>query len=238
MSSVPQKKPISLVMFDLDGTLIDSVPDLAIAVDQTLEALSLPAAGEDNVRSWVGNGAAKLIERALRFAGLDVAAETFSGGQAKALAVFFECYQRCCAEKTVLYPGVEALLETLRQHQVKMAIVTNKPRQFVSPILKHLSIESYFDYILGGDDLPNKKPHPEPLLHCMAELGVSADESLMVGDSRNDIQAARNANVLVAAVDYGYNHGAPIEDEQPDFVLSNIHQVIARLKNVSEFMAK
>lgn len=222
-----------LVIFDLDGTLIDSVPDLALAVDRTLGALGLPTAGEPLVREWVGNGASKLVERALRFAlaleasslqteavDSDVAAQ-----HAKALAIFFEQYHACNAQSTILYPGTVDALAELKGRNITMAIVTNKPKEFVPPILKALGIAPYFDFVLGGDELDNKKPHPQPLLYCMSELGFEAAQTLMVGDSRNDIESARAADVLVAAVNYGYNHGRPIEDENPDYVLSGLREL-------------
>ncbi len=221
-------------MFDLDGTLIDSVPDLATAIDDMLVSFDLPKVGEAQVRSWVGNGAAKLVERALLFSFADLSAsdaeKQCASLKAEGLKRFFTYYERCCTEKTVLYAGVLEALRAFHQHGVTMAIVTNKPRQFVEPILKALSIEHYFVFILGGDDLPDKKPDPAPLLHCMNELGFKRQETLMVGDSRNDVQAARNAEVLVAAVDYGYNHGSSIEDERPDLVISDISHLIDKIK--------
>ncbi len=225
--------PLKLCMFDLDGTLIDSVPDLATAVDNMLQSFDLPAVGEPQVRSWVGNGAVKLVERALLFSFSSLpeneAEKQCESLRAMGLKRFFAYYEQCCTEKTVLYAGVLEALAAFQQQGVTMAIVTNKPRQFVEPILKALSIEHYFVFILGGDDLPLKKPDAAPLLHCMGELGFNKQETLMVGDSRNDVQAARNADVLVAAVDYGYNHGSSIEDERPDLVISDISHLIAKI---------
>ncbi|MGH1486931.1 MAG: phosphoglycolate phosphatase [Cellvibrionaceae bacterium] len=223
----------ALLIFDLDGTLIDSVPDLAVAVDEMLICLNLPLAGEDRVRTWVGNGAAKLVERALHYSLSYSSSNTTESDAGKlmpdALKHFFKAYQQNCSQRTVLYPDVIETLSELKKRQVTMALVTNKPRQFVPPILQKLSMDHYFSLVLGGDDLPNKKPHPQPLLHCMETLGFSQQQTMMVGDSKNDVDAAKNANILVAAVDYGYNHGQPIEDEQPDAVLSNIKQVLTSL---------
>jgi phosphoglycolate phosphatase len=211
-------------MFDLDGTLIDSVPDLSFAIDQMLSDLGLPKAGEERVRTWVGNGAAKLVQRALEFSGTDADVLHES-----ALKKFFCCYESSCTQNTVLYPGVLEALSDCRDRDIARVVITNKPRRFIAPILQALNIDHFFQYYTGGDDLPNKKPHPEPLIVCMKQLGFSAAESLMVGDSRNDIEAARRAKVLVAAVDYGYNHGTRIEDENPDFIVSSINQVIPEL---------
>jgi phosphoglycolate phosphatase len=110
-----------------------------------------------------------------------------------------------------------------------MAIVTNKPKEFLGPILSAFNIEHYFDFVLGGDDLEHKKPYAQSLLYCMSELGFEPRQTLIVGDSRNDIEVARNTDVLAAAINYGYNHGCPIEADQPDYVLSNLYQLISKV---------
>lgn len=217
-------KTPKLIIFDLDGTLIDSVPDLCAAVDATLLRLGLPPAGETRVRNWVGNGAEKLIKRALSHAGICEASS-----QNSALQYFLEYYDRHCAVKTNLYPGVESTLKMLTQHSITMAIVTNKPKRFIAPILKHLAIEPYFQYTVGGDDLPHKKPHPLPLIHCMQTLDYRSEETWMVGDSINDILAARAADIPVVAVSYGYNHGRPIEAEGSDEVIANFAHLLDTL---------
>lgn len=210
-----------LILFDLDGTLIDSVPDLCVAVNATLCALGLPKTDEARVRTWVGNGAAKLIERALFHH--DIQEERL---RASALDHFLNYYEQHCAVQTCLYPGVEKTLNALQQRAVSMAIVTNKPRRFISPILKQLKIEKHFRGIVGGDDLPHKKPHPLPLTHCMQELNYHSEDVCMVGDSINDIEAARAAGIPVIAVAYGYNHGRPIETAGADKVIANFSQLL------------
>jgi phosphoglycolate phosphatase len=221
-------RPVELILFDLDGTLIDSVPDLAIALNGMLDEFNLPTVSEDLAREWVGNGAAKLVERALNFSvNLNAAhkPENIGDLQPKALDAFLSHYESCCAYKTALYDGVFDALEQFRQQQITMAIVTNKPRRFIAPILQHLGIAHFFTLLLGGDELVNKKPHPEPLLHCLKLLNVSAPKVLMVGDSRNDIEAARAANITVAAMNYGYNHGQAIELAEPDAVFSSMTEI-------------
>jgi phosphoglycolate phosphatase len=213
-----------LVMFDLDGTLIDSVPDLAKAIDHMLVKFELPKAGEERVRSWVGNGAGKLVERALSYHQADV--ETL---QQAAMNEFLRCYEESCAQDTCLYPGVREGLIEFQQRGCLMAIITNKPRRFIKPILQALDIDHYFSYLSGGDDHPNKKPQPDSLLECMKFFNVDQTQALMIGDSCNDIEAAKNANVLVAAVDYGYNHGRDIVEDKPDIIVSSINQVINEL---------
>jgi phosphoglycolate phosphatase len=226
------RRPVGLILFDLDGTLIDSVPDLAIALNRMLLEFDLLAVSEALAREWVGNGAAKLVERALHYSVNQKRAgeaKDISDLQSKALDAFLKYYSDCCAHKTVLYDGVFAALQQFRQQQITMAIVTNKPRRFIAPILEHLCIADFFTLLLGGDEVVNKKPHPEPLLHCANHLGFKVSQVLMVGDSRNDIEAARAANITVAAMNYGYNHGQAIELDEPDAVFASMIELAKQL---------
>jgi len=212
-----------LVMFDLDGTLIDSVPDLAEAVDRMLAELGRPPAGVEKVRDWVGNGARVLVRRALA-GGLDHAAV----GEAEteeALARFLDIYADC-HNLTVLYPGVHELLEALSTAAVELAVVTNKPERFVAPLLEQVGLGGYFRWIIGGDTLPQQKPDPAALLQVMRLAGVEASQSLFIGDSRNDVLAARAAAVPCIAVSYGYNHGRPIAEERPSLVVDSLAELL------------
>ena len=212
-----------LVMFDLDGTLIDSVPDLAEAVDRMLVERGRPPAGVDKVRDWVGNGARVLVRRALA-GGLDHAAV----GEAEteeALARFLDIYADC-HHLTALYPGVHELLEALSTAAVELAVVTNKPERFVAPLLEQVGLGGYFRWIIGGDTLPQQKPDPAALLQVMRLAGVEAAQSLFVGDSRNDVLAARAAAVPCIAVSYGYNHGRPIAEERPSLVVDSLAELL------------
>lgn len=238
-----------LVLFDLDGTLIDSVPGLALAVDRMLTALGRPPAGEHAVRGWVGNGAPMLVRRALCGAvevghgvaevpegvaeaeGIAEAEGGKAGGieaalQDEALRLFLDAYADCATIGTQLYPGVRPFVDELRRRQLPMAIVTNKPARFVPDILQALGLQSHFQLLIGGDTLSNKKPHPEPLLHAGRQFNLSSAQMLMIGDSINDVQAARRAQVPVACVSYGYNHGAPITDSQPDWVVDSLMELL------------
>lgn len=210
-----------LVIFDLDGTLVDSVPDLAAAIDKTLSDLGYPIAGEDKVRCWVGNGAAMLVKRALGDAGIRSDEKTLEA----TLRTFKLHYGAGSSSRTRLYAGVLPCLESLARQQVTMAIVTNKPREFVPAILSALSIDHFFSLIIGGDDLPERKPSPLPLEYCMKQFGFSAAETVMVGDSIHDIAAAKTAGIPIIAVDYGYNHGNPIDEAEPDLVVSSLESV-------------
>ncbi|QNH02036.1 phosphoglycolate phosphatase [Pseudomonas sediminis] len=212
-----------LVMFDLDGTLIDSVPDLAEAVDRMLVEMGRAPAGVEKVRDWVGNGARVLVRRALA-GGLDHAAV----GEAEteeALARFLDIYADC-HNLTALYPGVHELLEALSTAAVELAVVTNKPERFVAPSLEQVSLGGYFRWIIGGDTLPQQKPDPAALLQVMHLAGVEAAQSLFIGDSRNDVLAARAAGVPCIAVSYGYNHGRPIAEEKPGLVVDSLAELL------------
>ncbi len=212
-----------LVMFDLDGTLVDSVPDLAAAVDRMLVELGRPPAGVEKVRDWIGNGALVLVRRALA-GGLDHAAV----GEAEteqALARFLDIYADC-HNLTVLYPGVHELLEALSTAAVELAVVTNKPERFVAPLLEQVGLGGYFRWIIGGDTLPQQKPDPAALLQVMRLAGVEASQSLFIGDSRNDVLAARAAAVPCIAVSYGYNHGRPIAEERPSLVVDSLAELL------------
>jgi len=212
-----------LVMFDLDGTLVDSVPDLATAVDRMLVELGREPAGVERVRTWVGNGARVLVRRALA-GGLDHSAVGEAQAE-QALARFLDIYADC-HELITLYPGVHELLEALSTAAVELAVVTNKPERFVAPLLEQVGLGGYFRWIIGGDTLPQQKPDPAALLQVMHLAGVSNLQSLFVGDSRSDVLAARAAGVPCVAVSYGYNHGRPVAEEEPDRVVDSLAELL------------
>jgi len=212
-----------LVMFDLDGTLVDSVPDLAAAIDCMLEQLGRPAAGVERVREWVGNGARVLVRRAL--AG-DIEHAAIGDGETEhALELFNEAYAGSHARSRV-YPGVITTLKWLKQQGVELALITNKSERFIAPLLDEMKLGRYFRWIIGGDTLPQQKPDPAALLFVMRLAGVEAQQALFVGDSRNDVQAARAACVPCVALSYGYNHGRPIAEEHPARVLDDLRQLL------------
>jgi len=213
-----------LLLFDLDGTLIDSVPDLARALNRTLEELDLPRYDEEMIRGWVGNGAAMLVKRGL--AGKrEVGDEVVERLHGEALKRFLEHYAAVLNEATGLYPEVKETLEALESRGYRMAIVTNKPAQFVGPILGNLGIERHFELIVGGEDLPWKKPSPLPLLYACDRLKVPAEKAAMIGDSSNDILAAKSAGIPVIAVAYGYNYDRPIRELGPDAVAERFGEI-------------
>ncbi|WP_067865271.1 phosphoglycolate phosphatase [Neptuniibacter marinus] len=209
-----------LVMFDLDGTLVDSVPDLACAIDKMLLALGLPEAGVDKVIGWVGKGAAALVRRAL----LDAshAAMVDESLFEQAYALFLRFYGEATADQSQLYPGALECLEGLVEQDIKLGLVTNKPIDFTHSMLTGFGLERFFSVVLGGDSLAKKKPDPLPLLDAMRRCDVAAENSLMVGDSINDVSAARAAGCPVVCVPYGYNHGEAISLAKPDLIVDRL----------------
>jgi phosphoglycolate phosphatase len=214
---------VALVTFDLDGTLIDSVPDLAAAVDACLVEFGLPPAGEARVRDWVGNGSHTLMERALTFGLGEAPGEA---ALARAHEAFLAHYGRDPASHTRLYPGVRECLDALRGRGLPLALVTNKPYAFIAPILQQFALHDHFALCLGGDSLPQKKPDPAPLWHVAAHFRVAPEACLMVGDSRHDIAAGKAAGFRTLAVPYGYNHGEPVRDSRPDGVVESLAELV------------
>lgn len=228
-----------LVMFDLDGTLIDTVPDISTALDKAMEAMNYSLPGLERCRRWVGNGSMRLIERALV---AELYSDELEAGvladcliarldhplRVKTQQFFFDHYAICCEQRSQLYKGVRSTLEFLSAANVTLACVTNKPSQFSAKVLAGCEIEHFFSLLVSGDSLAARKPDPIQLLHTMEHFAVTAQQSLMVGDSRNDIEAARAADVPVLCVDYGYNHGEKIYDlarsasQNPDWVVSDL----------------
>ncbi|QBF28799.1 phosphoglycolate phosphatase [Pseudomonas tructae] len=212
-----------LVMFDLDGTLIDSVPDLAAAVDNMLLAMGRQPAGLEAVRHWVGNGAPVLVRRALA-GGIDHQSVDDVEAE-RGLELFMQAYADS-HELTVVYPGVRDTLKWLHKQGVEMALITNKPERFVAPLLDQMKIGRYFRWIIGGDTLPQKKPDPAALLFVMKMASVAPEQALFVGDSRSDVLAAKAAGVKCVGLSYGYNHGRPISEEAPCLVIDDLRALL------------
>ncbi len=216
-----------VALFDLDGTLVDSAPDLAAAVDQMLEHLGRSPVGIDRVRDWVGNGASVLVRRALaRQTDWEPAQPKDDALFNDALAIFFHAYEQINGRHAVVYDGVEACLAKLKEHGCKLAVVTNKPEQFVAPLLEQMGLDHWFDLSVGGDTLPVKKPDPTPLLHAMEALGGTRGTTVMVGDSSADIDAALAAGLPCVAVRYGYNFGQSVDALGADAVVDSLAELL------------
>ncbi len=211
-----------MVLIDVDGTLVDSVPDLAFCVDATMDQLGLPRRGESEVRLWVGNGVERLVRRAL-IGTLDGEPDEALFNQA--YPIYLELYEANVSERSVLYPGVREGLAWLKQQGFKLGCVTNKAAQFTLPLLKNLGVYDDFGIVICGDTLPQKKPDPAPLLHAAKHFGVSPQQSLMLGDSVSDVQAARAAGFKIICMSYGYNHGQDIRTAHPDAVIDSMAEL-------------
>ncbi|MCK6263160.1 phosphoglycolate phosphatase [Vibrio sp. ZSDE26] len=216
---------IKLIAFDLDGTLLDSVPDLAVAADQAVQELGFPSVTEEQVRDYVGNGADILIGRALS-QNLTVDPELSEETRSKARILFDDFYEQGGHKLSHLYPSVKETLAELDKAGFTMALVTNKPSKFVPDVLAQHDIAKYFVDVIGGDSFPEKKPNPMALNWLLEKHELKADEMLMVGDSSNDIKAAKNANCHSFGLTYGYNHGEPISVSNPDYVADDISQLL------------
>ncbi len=217
-----------MVLLDLDGTLVDTVPDLAYCLDNMLRELSLPEAGETKVRKWVGNGIEQLVKRGLsnNFVTSDFNEEPEASLFEKALPMFIDCYKENACKHSRLYAGVREGLEYLTSNNFKLGCVTNKLSQFTDTILETLEIQKAFGIVISGDTLTKKKPDPMPLLHAAEYFGISPNRSLMVGDSVNDVSAARAAGFQVLCVSYGYNLGQDIHLANPDLVVDSLADLV------------
>jgi phosphoglycolate phosphatase len=215
-----------MVLVDLDGTIVDSVPDLAWCVDRMMEALGQPPHGEATVRQWVGNGVERLVKRALTGT-LD--GEPDPAAYERALPVFTELYQENTSKRSRVYPGVIEGLELLASRDFPLGCVTNKAARFTEPLLADLGIARYFALVVSGDTLPERKPDPMPLLYAAQYFGVDPQGSLMVGDSISDVKAARAAGFAIVCMSYGYNHGLDIRDFGPDAVIDSMAELAGLL---------
>ncbi len=222
-------KDKKLLIFDLDGTLIDSSGDLALSVNHTLKTLNLPTYDIETIHHWVGNGAETLVKRALS-GSITIDTSLEESYWKNALKILLDFYSKNLTVETVTYPNVITTLKTLKEQGYKLAIVTNKPFLFVEPILKEFGLNDLFEVILGGDSLDEKKPNPLPLLYVCQKLDISPSKSVMIGDSKNDILAGKSANIDSIGVTYGYNYGESIESYEPTIVCNRFEDILESLK--------
>ncbi len=211
-----------MVLIDVDGTLVDSVPDLAYCVDAMMRELGMPERGEQRVRHWVGNGVERLVKRAL-VNQLD--GEPDEALFAKALPVFEALYRENTSKRSCLYAGVKEALDFLKTTGVRIGCVTNKASQFTLPLLRDLGVRDYFEIVICGDMVERKKPDPMPLLQAAEQLETEPRASMMLGDSMSDVNAARAAGFQIVCMSYGYNHGEDIRDYDPDAVIDSMAEI-------------
>lgn len=218
--------PYDLVLFDLDGTLVNTAPDIADALNEVLVARGGKPRSLRWVRDRIGHGSRALVGAALAATvrGKTIAAEAAPTDEV--LDAFARHYAQRCGKRGRLYPGAASVLTTLRNAGVKVALLTNKEERFVRFILEVHGIGGAFDCRVCGDTLPAKKPDALPVRHCLERFGVDAARALLVGDSAVDVQTARNAGIAVWCVDYGYNAGRPIAEAAPDRIVGRLREVL------------
>ena len=221
---------VKAVMIDLDGTLLDTIPDLAAAANLMLTELKRPALPESLIRNFVGKGIDNLIERTLT-GSMDGKPDAALFQQA--LPIYERSYRAVNGKHTTLYPGVREGLDLLRAQGYPMVCVTNKSERFTLPLLDYVSLSSYFAVVVAGDTLPQKKPDPAPLLHACKQLNVAPGEMLMIGDSMNDAQAARAAGCPIFCVTYGYNEGHDVRTLDVDAIVASLIEATHLISKIS-----
>lgn len=213
------------VLFDLDGTLLDTIPDLASACNAMRIDFGLPVLPKERIATFVGKGSENLVQRALT----DLPEPLADPSQA--LESFYYHYQLCNGQHSRLYPGVLEGLEDFKNQGLRLAVVTNKPEQFARPLLEQTGLASYFELLVGGDTCPRKKPDPLPFLHACEQMNLSPQQALVIGDSMNDAQAARAAHIPVLLVPYGYNEGKDVQSLDSDGIVASIADAAIWLRN-------
>ncbi|MCR5085131.1 MAG: phosphoglycolate phosphatase [Succinivibrionaceae bacterium] len=213
------------LLFDLDGTLADTLPALALAAQRACRDLGIEPEDERTIGRYVGNGVMMLLERAMehRF-GVDLGS-CDQGRLARARERFNEHYAQGLGTGFALYPGVREALLHFRSLGIALAVVTNKPQAFAVPLIGHMGLSDCFDYVLGGEVLPERKPSPLPLLTACRELGVEPSATLMVGDSDNDILAGANAGMRTIFLTFGYYYG-DISACKPTYILGSYQELV------------
>ncbi len=202
---------MDLLIFDLDGTLVDSKLDLAHSVNAARAHFGLPPLDLETVGQYVGNGAPTLIRRAM-------GPEATEDDLKRALEYFLDHYRDHSLDHTRPYPGIPELLEALHQKGVRMAVLTNKPVRVSGRIIEGLGLGKYFDRIYGGNSFDQKKPHPVGVDTLLNELGVARERAMFVGDSSVDVRTARNAGIKVCGVTYGFQPES-FEGDPPDMMV-------------------
>jgi len=215
------------LLFDLDGTLLDSLPDLATAIDRMLIELGYAAVGAQRVHGWIGDGARQLVHEALSFALGETDVDRLNDAMLeRALGIYMRHYADCCTDRSRLFAGVREALAVWGERGVAMACVTNKSARFTEPLLEHFALQEWLPIAVSGDTLAQRKPAAAPLLFACERLGVDPQHAVMIGDSRNDVLAARAAGMPAVCVSYGYNHGRSIAAETPDGIVDSLLELL------------
>jgi phosphoglycolate phosphatase len=223
-------KPLAIV-WDLDGTLVDSAPDLTSALNAVLDKRGFFTLSINEVRAMIGNGVPKLVERGFNAVGVRPNPMQLD----ELIAMFVKEYKACATDNTRPFPGVVEALQELHSMDIPMGVCTNKPEAFTRQILDGLGLSGYFSSVVGGDSTSARKPDPEPVLACLRGLASEPALSLMIGDSVHDIQAAHAAGVTIAVVPWGYR-SAPVEDLGADFILGELALLPGMIREASEVL--
>jgi phosphoglycolate phosphatase len=208
---------LEAVVWDLDGTLVDSAPDLATALNTVLDKRGFAGHSLETVRGMIGNGVPKLVERGFNAIGIRLEPAQLD----ELVSLFREEYTACATDRSRPYPQVVEALEKIHKLNIPMGVCTNKPEALSRQILKGLGLSGYFNSVVGGDTTSTLKPDPQPLLTCLRELATEPASSLMIGDSAIDVGAARAAGVYVGVVPWGYR-SSPVEDLGADFIIHDL----------------
>ena len=213
---------ISAILIDLDGTLLHTAPELAEAANRMLRDMDRPPVSQDLLMSYIGNGISWLVKRALTG---DMHAEPDAALYEQALPIFEKHYTALLLQSKP-FDGVIAGLDAMKAAGFRLGCITNKVARYTGPLLKGIGLADYFEIVLSGDSLPEKKPHPLPLLHAAQFFGVPVEQVLLIGDSLNDTIAARAAGCPVFCVPYGYNHGEPVDGLDMDAVIATLPEAL------------
>lgn len=214
------KTIIKAIFFDLDGTLINSAEDIRTAINLTLGEYGLEPIGYDDCVNFIGDGVEKLVQRSFEKLPGTIDDQFIIGAVAK----FRQFYTAHLTDTTLPYPGVPETLAKLQKYS--LAIISNKPHRFCLTILERLNLADLFKFILGGDSLPTRKPDPGQILHIMKQLNLKASEILVVGDSENDILAARAVGAQVVAVTYGFRDAEVLQQHRPNYIVGNFDELL------------
>lgn len=211
-----------LVLFDLDGTLVETAPEIADAVNDTLRAFDWPAVSQAQVESWIGHGTRELLVDAVASArAMPVEQVCAAAWLPKVAAAFDRHYAGRCGTRSRPYPRSRELLRYLRSRGVRLAVVTNKEARYTDRVLAAHALAPLLDRVVSGDTLARKKPDPAGVLACLGEFGVARERALLVGDSEIDAATARNAGVAVWLLPHGYNRGRPVAEARPDRIVAD-----------------
>lgn len=216
LDTIPKLSGIRAVIFDLDGTMVDSVPDIHLALNLMKADLSLPEIAVQLVRRFVGRGTENLVRSTLS---VDMDEEQLAKVLPTAMTSFYRHYRVTNGCHGTVYPGVREGLELMQKQGLRLACVTNKPAIFTEPLLAKKGLYPFFDLIYSADSLPRKKPDPLPMLMACSKFGIETSEAVVIGDSINDAQAARAAGCSLFIVPYGYNHGQSVEEIDSDGIV-------------------